>query len=70
MTQGVFFHVAPAADPFADWVYRPDYRGRMGWEAPNLPAWLCWWRFCEFEELPERLTPIGAARPPGVIDGP
>ena len=24
--------------PFADWVRRPDFRGRMGWEAPNCPS--------------------------------
>jgi hypothetical protein len=26
-----------AATPFADWVRRPDYHGRMGWESPDLP---------------------------------
>ncbi|MEN6558053.1 MAG: hypothetical protein ABFC54_07725 [Thermoguttaceae bacterium] len=25
-----------SADPFADWVYRPDSEGRMGWQAPDL----------------------------------
>ena len=43
---------AEPADPFADWVQRPDYHGRMGWEAPNLPEWQRWWARCDFNDLP------------------
>jgi hypothetical protein len=38
---------------FADWVRRPDFHGRMGWEAPGMPEADRWWARCDFDDLPE-----------------
>ena len=43
---------APGFD-FSDWVRRSDCRGRMGWERPGLPEDVAWWRWADFDELPE-----------------
>ncbi len=35
--------LAPAPDPFANWVLRPDSRGVMGWQSPDAPElWPAW----------------------------
>jgi hypothetical protein len=44
---------ALGADSFAGWVPRQDCHGRMGWEAPDLPDWQCWWARADFDDLPE-----------------
>jgi len=43
---------APANPDFSDWVQRPDCKGRMGWERPDLPEAARWWARCEFDDLP------------------
>jgi hypothetical protein len=48
-----------AGTPFAGWVQRPDFRGRLRWEAPNLPEAARWWAWSDFEDLPELARPIG-----------
>ncbi len=52
------------AGAFAGWVLRSDVDGRMGWEAPNLPASLRWWARYGFDELPTIDSP-GAKSAPG-----
>jgi hypothetical protein len=43
---------APKSDDrFRDWVLRPGFHGRMGWEKPGLPEADRWWAQC-FEDLP------------------
>ncbi len=41
----------PAID-FSSWVLRPDVKGRMGWEPPDLPEEKRWWARYRFEDLP------------------
>jgi hypothetical protein len=48
-----------AGTPFAGWVQRPDFRGRLRWEAPDLPESARWWARCAFEDLPEPTRPTG-----------
>ena len=38
---------AARLQPFLWWVRRPDSRGRLGWQSPDLPAFTAW------EDLPE-----------------
>jgi len=48
-----------AGTPFAGWVRRPDSRGRISWEAPDLPEADRWWATADFDDLP----PPGPACP-------
>lgn len=41
-----------AAFTYADWVQRSDSRGRVGWEAPDLPECERWWARWDFNDLP------------------
>jgi hypothetical protein len=43
----------PEPDLFAAWVQRPDFRGRLRWEAPDVPEADRWWARCGFDDLPE-----------------
>ncbi len=38
---------------FADWVFRPDAHGRLGWETPDLDEADRWWARADFDDLPE-----------------
>ncbi len=40
-------------DLFADWVHQPDFRGRLRWEAPNVPEADRWWAVADLEDLPQ-----------------
>ncbi len=42
----------PDAPPAAGWVRHQDYRGRWGWESPDLPEWQAWWHWCDYDDLP------------------
>jgi len=37
---------------FSTWVRRPDFSGRMGWEAPSFPGPAPWWAVSTWAELP------------------
>jgi len=39
--------------PYADWVRRPDVRGRLGWEAPGLPERARWWAYRDWDDFPK-----------------
>lgn len=43
----------PSGFDFSGWVLRPDGKGRLGWEAPDLPEASRWWAVADFDELPE-----------------
>jgi hypothetical protein len=44
-------------DLFAGWVQRPDFRGRLRWEAPDVPEAERWWAAADFEDLPQPGVP-------------
>ena len=48
-----------AGTPCAGWMLRPDWRGRLGWERPDLPEEWRWWARGDWEDLPK---PIRAPR--------
>ena len=43
----------PSGPDFSTWVLRPDFKGRLGWEPPDLPEAERWWAEYEFDDLPE-----------------
>jgi hypothetical protein len=55
---------APAPNLFTGWVQRPNLRGRLHWETPDLPEAARWWARCAFDALPELALPAqtGAGR--------
>ena len=46
----------PAFD-YTGWGLKPDLGGRLGLEAPALPDSVAWWRWAEFDGLPQPVWP-------------